>query len=537
MDPHDATPSTPQNKSKRKKAPGAATIGIDAAKKTNFSSWYQQVLLRGEMIDYYDVSGCYVLRPGSWEIWEILQEWFNAEIKKRGVRNCSFPMFVTEDALNKEQDHIDGFSAEVAWVTQSGSTKLEKKVAVRPTSETIMYPALSNWIRSYRDLPLRLNQWNSVVRWEFKSPQPFLRSREFNWQEGHTAHLTKADADTEVRDILGLYTQIYRDFLALPVVPGQKTEREKFAGGLYTTTVEAYIPTTGRAIQGATSHCLGQNFSRMFDISFEDPSALAEDGTARRAYVWQNSWAYSSRVLGVMVMVHGDNQGLVLPPKVAPTQVIIVPVGISAQTSVEARERILDATASVENALEQAGIRAQSDTRDEHSPGWKFNHWEVKGVPLRLEIGSRELDKDVVSTSRRDDSSKGQLSLSKISTEVPTLLDTIQSDMYNRALDTFRRKLKIVTSWNEFTPALNDLNVCLIPFCLDEGCEDSIKAMSERAANVGGQEQDATAPSMGAKSLCIPFAQPSELENTDTICLREECTRKAQKWCLFGRSY
>jgi prolyl-tRNA synthetase len=288
-------------------------------KDENFAMWYADVIVLSEMISYYDISGCYILRPWSYKIWDSFQNWFNAEIEKLGVENAYFPLFVSQDRLEKEKDHVEGFAPEVAWVTKSGDGELAKPIAIRPTSETIMYPAFSDWIRSHRDLPLKLNQWSNVVRWEFKDPTPFLRSREFLWQEGHTAHATYEDANVMVMQALELYRRAYEEVLAVPVIPGYKTEKEKFAGGHQTTTVEAYIAGSGRAIQGATSHNLGQNFGKMFNINFQD-----ENGKSQIA--WQTSWGFTTRSIGVMVMVHGDDKGLVMPPRIAPIQVVIVPI-------------------------------------------------------------------------------------------------------------------------------------------------------------------------------------------------------------------
>ncbi|PPQ95858.1 hypothetical protein CVT26_015597, partial [Gymnopilus dilepis] len=344
--------SKPATKEKEDaKIEGAVQIAIGVKKEVDFPSWYTNVLIKADMLDYYSVSGCYILKPWSYSIWEEIQTWFNREIKELGVQNSYFPMFVSASVLEREKDHIEGFSPEVAWVTKAGNSDLEEPIAIRPTSETAMYPYYAKWIRSHRDLPLKLNQWNSVVRWEFKNPQPFLRTREFLWQEGHTAHLTKAEADTEVRQILDLYRRVYTDLLAVPVIPGVKSEKEKFAGGLYTTTIEGFIPTSGRGIQAATSHCLGQNFSRpeMFNIFVEDPN----DGS--KSYVWQNSWGLSTRAIGVMVMVHGDNQGLVLPPRVASVQVVVVPCGITARTTEEKRAEINGMCEGVAGVLRRAG--------------------------------------------------------------------------------------------------------------------------------------------------------------------------------------
>lgn len=401
-----------------------------------------------------------------------------------------------------------------------------------------MYPYYAKWIRSHRDLPLKLNQWNSVVRWEFKHPQPFLRTREFLWQEGHTAHLTKELAGEEVLQILDWYAAIYEQLLAVPVIKGQKTEKEKFAGGLYTTTVEGYIPTTGRGIQGGTSHCLGQNFSKMFGITVEDPSAK-EGEKKPPVNVWQNSWGLSTRVIGVMVMIHGDNQGLVLPPRVVEIQVVIVPVGINHKSSEEEKASLYDQADKLASILSEADIRVETDKRN-YSPGWKFNDWEQKGVPLRLEIGPGEIQGQFVTTSRRDilgREGKGKIPILSLSKDVHALLETIQADLYRRADEKFKKHTKQITNWYEFVPALNDKNVCLIPFCLTEKCEDEIKELSARKATQNDETpEDAKAPSMGAKSLCIPFDQPKGITE-DTRCTNPNCKLKAEKWCLFGREY
>ncbi|KAL1972826.1 hypothetical protein VTN31DRAFT_6368 [Thermomyces dupontii] len=527
-------------KSSKKKIEGAALIGIDVAKEDDFPTWYQQVLTKGDMLDYYDVSGCFILKPSAYFIWETIQSYFNDKIKKMGVKNCSFPLFVSEDMLQREKDHIEGFAPEVAWVTHAGSTPLERKIAIRPTSETVMYPYYAKWIRSHRDLPLRLNQWNSVVRWEFKNPQPFLRTREFLWQEGHTAHLTEEGAAEEVLQILDHYANIYQDLLAVPVVKGRKTDKEKFAGGYYTTTVEGYIPATGRGIQGGTSHCLGQNFSKMFGITVEDPAAKPDEKRPP-LYVWQNSWGLSTRTIGVMVMIHSDNKGLVLPPRVAEIQVVIVPVGITAKTTDEEREKLYNEIRGLEKQLADSGLRVQSDLREGYSPGWKFNDWELRGVPVRLEFGPGESAGGYVTAARRDipgKEGKTAIPLSELTTAIPTLLDTIHNDLFRRADEEFRAHRKIITNWDDFVPALNDKNICVIPHCLTEECEDQIKEMSARKAEEDlGVPQDARAPSMGAKSLCIPFEQPEGIVPGVTKCTNPHCGRFAEKWCLFGRSY
>ncbi|WVQ99040.1 proline-tRNA ligase [Kwoniella sp. CBS 9459] len=505
-------------------------MAIRFKKDEDFSGWYTDVLLKGQMLDYYDISGCYILRPWSYTIWQTIQTWFDDEIKKLGVQDCYFPMFVSNARLEKEKDHIEGFAPEVAWVTRAGQSDLDEPIAIRPTSETVMYPYYSKWINSHRDLPLKLNQWNSVVRWEFKNPQPFLRTREFLWQEGHTAFLHKAEADKEVMEILDLYRRVYTDLLAVPVVPGKKSENEKFAGGDYTTTVEGFIPTTGRGIQGATSHHLGQNFSKMFDISVESP--IKSEG---RLHAYQNSWGLSTRSLGVMVMVHGDDQGLVLPPRVALQQVVIVPVGLSKGEG--KNEPIYDACLKLERELVAAGIRAKADLREGYTPGWKFNDWEMRGVPLRLELGPRDIAANTTLAVRRLDNHKSSFPLPDIANTVRTYLDEIQSSMYERAKEKFDSHLVPVTNWDDVVPTLDAKNVLVIPWCEDGQCEDDIKERSKSQANKG-EAEDNKAPSAGAKSLCIPFDQKRfgafpEGENQKCI----QCGNKAKSWTMFGRSY
>ncbi|KZT41612.1 prolyl-tRNA synthetase [Sistotremastrum suecicum HHB10207 ss-3] len=509
------------------KIEGAVQIAIGVKKEVDFAGWYTNVLLKSEMIDYYSVSGCYILKPWSYTIWEEIQTWFNAKIKELGVENAYFPMFVSQKVLEREKDHIEGFSPEVAWVTRAGSSDLEEPIAIRPTSETAMYPYYSKWIQSYRDLPLKLNQWNSVVRWEFKNPQPFLRTREFLWQEGHTAHLTKAEADVEVRQILDLYRRVYEELLAVPVIPGIKSEKEKFAGGLYTTTIEGFIPTSGRGIQAATSHCLGQNFSKpeMFDISVEDPNV-----PGGKTYVWQNSWGLSTRTIGVMVMTHGDNQGLVLPPRVASIQVVVVPCGITAKVN---KQDIYDACDNLAKLLRVKGIRSRADLREGYTPGYKFNDWEQKGVPLRLEIGPQDLAKKQTLSVRRDTGVKAPIPLEDIASSVHDLLETIQSEMFERAKEGYYSRVKEITKWDDVVPTLDSKCVVVMPWCEREACEDDIKERSGRAS----EPQDERAPSAGAKSLAIPFDQSkwAPIEQGKTKC--PACGTDAKRWTLFGRSY
>ncbi|KPV75436.1 uncharacterized protein RHOBADRAFT_26761 [Rhodotorula graminis WP1] len=506
-------------------------LGITVKKEQAvFGDWYQQVLIKGEMLDYYDISGCYILKPWSYGIWQEIQTWFDRHIKALGVNNAYFPMFVSQTVLEREKDHIEGFAPEVAWVTRAGKSDLEVPIAIRPTSETVMYPYYAKWIRSHRDLPLKLNQWNSVVRWEFKNPQPFLRTREFLWQEGHTAFQTKPEADEEVLQILDLYRRVYEELLAVPVIPGVKSEKEKFAGGLYTTTVEGFIPTTGRGIQGGTSHCLGQNFSKMFNITVEDPHNPGGD----KLHVWQNSWGLSTRSLGVMVMVHGDDKGLVLPPRVAQLQVVVVPTGITAKTSDELRSKLNDEADRVAKDLVKAGIKAKADLRDGYTPGFKYNDWELKGVPIRLELGPKDLDKQSVLSVRRDTGAKAPLAIADLTSSIPSLLDTIHVDMLDRARSTFDASITKIENWADLVPALNSNKVTVLPWCEVEACEDAIKDRSAKESVQGAQE-DEKAPSAGAKSLCIPHDQARWGSIDGKVC--PQCGEKAKRWTLFGRSY
>lgn len=507
----------------------AKLIGITVDKAKDFSSWYSQVVVKSEMLDYYDVSGCYILRPNSYFVWEQIQDWFNQRIRKIGVRNSYFPMFVSSRVLEKEKDHVEGFAPEVAWVTRAGSSELEEHIAIRPTSETVMYPYYAKWIRSHRDLPLRLNQWNSVVRWEFKHPQPFLRTREFLWQEGHTAHLTKQGAADEVDYILDLYKGIYEELLAVPVVKGKKTENEKFAGADYTTTVEGFIAATGRGIQGATSHHLGTNFSKMFNISVESP----EGADKPRVFAFQNSWGLSTRVIGVMVMTHSDNKGLVLPPRVAQTQVVVIPVGLTAKTTQEQRDAINSGADKVEKTLLDAGLRVTADYRENYSPGWKFADFELKGVPLRVEFGPKDLASNQVTAVRRDNNQKYSVKLDELTTRIPEILDEMHYGMLEKARKDFDAHRVTVDKWEDFVPTLNAKNVILSPWCGVPECEDDIKDSSARKVDGEEEEQDERAPSMGAKSLCIPNEQPELKEGQK--CVR--CDRAAVTYCMFGRSY
>ncbi|XP_063247136.1 bifunctional glutamate/proline--tRNA ligase [Prinia subflava] len=499
-------------------------LGLEAKKEENLSEWFSQVITKSEMIEYYDVSGCYILRPWAHAIWEAIKDFFDAEIKKLGVENCYFPMFVSQAALETEKSHIADFAPEVAWVTRSGKTELAEPIAIRPTSETVMYPSYAKWVQSHRDLPIKLNQWCSVVRWEFKHPQPFLRTREFLWQEGHTAFATYEEAAEEVLQILDLYARVYEDLLAIPVVKGRKTEKEKFAGGDYTTTLEAFISASGRAIQGATSHHLGQNFSKMFEIVFEDPKKPGE-----KQFAYQNSWGITTRTIGVMTMIHGDNMGLVLPPRVACIQVVIIPCGITNSLSEEDREALLRKCNEYRSRLLAVSIRVRADLRDNYSPGWKFNHWELKGVPVRVEVGPRDMKSQQFVAVRRDTGQKLTLSEHEAEEKLKQILEEIHANLYSRASEDLKSHMVVASNMEDFQKELDSGKIVQIPFCGEIECEDWIKKTTAR-----DQDLEPGAPSMGAKSLCIPFQPLRELQpGARCVCGKNP----AKFYTLFGRSY
>lgn len=505
-------------------AKGETGLSMQYTKEEDFTAWYTEVILKSEMIEYYDISGCYILRPWSFMIWDSIRDYLDGLIKSIGVQNCYFPLFISKGALEAEKDHVEGFAPEVAWVTKSGDGELSEPIAVRPTSETIMYPAYAKWIRSHRDLPLKLNQWNNVVRWEFKYPTPFLRSREFLWQEGHTAFATKAEADKEVLQVLEFYRSVYEDLLAVPVIKGTKTEKEKFAGGDYTTTVEGYIPFTGRGIQGATSHCLGQNFGKMFKIEFEDEQS-------NKQIPWQNSWGLTTRTIGVMVMTHSDNKGLVLPPRIAPIQIVVIPIPKKG-----ADGPIIAKAEQIAAQLTAANVRTTLDTRANYTPGWKYSHWEMKGVPLRLEFGSMDLAKDQVTLVRRDTGAKCEVPTAVLLQKVALLLVEMQHEMLAAATKLRDDCLKKVLKWEDFVPTLDNKWMALTPFCNETEWEEKVKDLSrEESLKKAGEagEDVRTSTSVAAKTLCIPHDQPELPEGTPCFV----SGKPAKCWVLWGRSY
>src|SRR3954464_15524746 len=384
----------------------------------DFSKWYLDVVRRAELADYSPVKGCMVIRPYGYAIWELIQQALDREIKRTGHVNAYFPLFIPDSLLTKEAEHVEGFSPQVAYVTHAGGEELEEKLVVRPTSEAIIGTMYAKWIQSWRDLPILLNQWANVVRWE-KVTRPFLRTTEFLWQEGHTAHETAEEAEAETRKMLDVYVDLCANLLAMPVVQGIKSESEKFAGALRTYSIEALMGD-GRALQAGTSHNLGQNFAKAFDITFQ-----ARDKSVQ--HVWGTSWGMTTRLIGAAIMVHGDDSGLVLPPNIAPYQVVIVPIGRDSWG-----ETVLPKAQEIQRELQAAGIRVTLDEREER-PGWKFAEWEMRGVPLRVEIGPKDIEKSAVMVARRDTREKQSLAMDGLAVRLRELLEAIQANLYERA--------------------------------------------------------------------------------------------------------
>jgi prolyl-tRNA synthetase len=480
----------------------AKAAGITAKKSEQFSKWYTQLVLRSELADYAPVKGCMVFREYSYAIWEKIQKYFDKRIKETGHKNVYFPIFIPERFLKKEAKHFKGFVPECAWVTIGGESELKERLAVRPTSETIIYTMFKKWIRSWRDLPLKLNQWCNIVRWETKATRLFLRTREFLWQEGHTAHATSEDADKEVMEILNIYRDLVENLLAIPVLVGKKSELEKFAGALYTAALETLMPD-GKALQMGTSHNLGQNFSKAFKIQF-----IGED--EKKHYVWTTSWGITTRLIGSIVMVHGDDKGLVLPPEIAPYKVVIIPIFYK---EVE-KHLILNKAREVSGKLNQNGITTIIDDRMEYRPGWKFNEWELKGVPIRIEIGPRDIERKQVVAARRDTFERVEVKEEQLISAISEMLATVQNNLFNRAKKFLEDNITTVKTYSEFKKALRKkrgfLKAC---WCTSKECEEKVKEET------------------GATISLIPF----EKEKPFSDCVY--CGSRAKEVVLFAKSY
>ncbi|MCL4387129.1 MAG: proline--tRNA ligase [Patescibacteria group bacterium] len=439
------------------------------SQKKDFPAWYNEVVKLADLIDYGPVKGTIIFKPYGYAIWENIQKIFNEKIVNDGVENAYFPVFIPESFLKKEKEHVEGFSPELAVVTHAGGEKLDEPVVVRPTSETIMYDAFSRWISSYRDLPLRINQWCNVVRWELRT-KPFLRTTEFLWQEGHSVFETKEEADKEMLKRLNNYRDFYEKVLAIPVFTGKKSEIEKFAGALYSTSCEALLKD-GKALQAATSHNLGQNFAKPFNIQYE-----SKEG--KREYVWQSSWGISTRSIGSIILTHGDDKGLVLPPAIAPVQVIIIPI---CKDNKE-KEAVLKAIKEITSKF-GTDIRIKVDDRENLSPGWKFNEWEIKGVPLRIEVGPKDVKGKSITVVRRDENEKKQIKSNKL--DVKNLLKEIQSNLFKEALRFKEENTHKVTDFKAFQKDLEEKKgFYLAPWCEDSKCELEIKEKTKATTRV-----------------------------------------------------
>ena len=447
----------------------------------DFARWYTDVILKTELVDYGPVKGTMIIRPYAYAIWENIQAELNARFKKTGHKNAYFPMFIPYSYLVKEAEHVEGFAPEVALVTHVGNEELPEKLVVRPTSETIICDSYSKWVKSWRDLPILINQWANVVRWE-KTTRPFLRTSEFLWQEGHTVHETPEEAQEETLKMLEVYREFAENVLAIPVLVGRKSEKEKFAGAQATYGMEAMM-LDGKSLQAGTSHYFGDNFSRPFNIKFS-----SKEGDLK--YVYQTSWGTSTRMIGALIMAHGDNRGLALPPKVAPIQAIIIPIAAHKGGVNEKVEEILA-------ALDGAGVRAEADHRDQ-STGWKFNEWEMKGVPVRIEVGPRDIENGVVTVARRDDFSKTQIKIEDLKTAIPALHDEIQKNMLEKARAFRDAHIVISEDMDALTAAVNSGNFVKAMWCGNRACEDKVKELTGASTRVMPFDQTP----VGTKCVC-----------------------------------
>ncbi len=438
-------------------------VGITVKKSVDFSDWYTQCVIKSGIADYSPGKGFIILRPYGYAIWENIKEILDDQFKNTGHKNGFLPVLIPESLLTVEKNHFEGFMPEVYWVTKSGNNDLGEKLAVRPTSETLAYSMFSKWISSYRDLPLKLNFWNSALRAEIKSTKPLIRNSEFLWQEGHTAHSNEKEANDEVRMILDLYKMLIEEYLAIPTVSGLKTDKEKFVGANYTTCLESLMPD-GKALQMATSHNLAQNFSKPFEIKFLDKDSAEH-------LVWQTSWGISWRVIGALIMVHGDDKGLILPPKISPTQIIIVPIYKD-----ESKEIVKEKAYELENKLKDSNIRAYTDDRDEFTSGWKFNEWEMKGVPLRVNIGIRDIREEQVELIRRDTRERFYVKEKDLINETLSILENIQSNMYHLAKNYLLTNTRNATRLDELLSMLDSSGgFVACSWCGKRECEDLVK--------------------------------------------------------------
>jgi len=473
--------------------------GITVKKEENFSEWYQQLIIKSGLADYTAVSGCIILKPLAYAIWEKIQKACDKEFKRIGIKNTCFPLLIPESALKKEQEHVHGFAPEVAWVTHTGNTKLNERLAIRPTSEAIMYESFSKWIRSWRDLPLRLNQWNNVVRWEFKNPVLFFRTREFLWNEGHTVFATEKEALAEGSQIKNIYKKVVEELMALPGIYGRKTEKEKFAGAVFSEKLHYCLPN-GRVIEGPPFHHDGQNFAKAYNIKFKD-----EKG--KEQYVWQNTWAISTRMLGIMFALHSDNKGLVLPPKIAENKVVIIPIGFEKDKKILSKAKELSKKLTIHQPI--------LDDRTETTPGYKFNEWELKGIPLRIEIGPKDLAKKEIVIVRRDNGRKVSVKIKNLKKEINRELEDMQNNLFEKADKLLQGTLDKSETLKEAIKKIKEKKIVLVPLKNSAEVEEILKEKTG-----------------GAKTL---FIDPENTQIKGKKCIISG--EPADYWVYVGKSY
>ena len=438
-------------------------VGITVSKSEDFSEWYTQVVIKSELADYAPVKGLIVLRPDGYSIWESIKESLDKKLKETGHRNGFLPILIPESLLGKEKKHFEGFNPEVFWVTHSGDSEIGDKLALRPTSETLAYSLFSKWIRSWRDLPLKINFWNSALRAEIKGTKPFLRTSEFLWQEGHTVHATKDEAEKEVADILELYKKTIEEELAVPVITGKKSEKDKFVGAIYTDTLESLMPD-GKALQMGTSHFLGENFSKPFDVKYLDDNNT-------ETFAWQTSWGVSWRLIGGMIMTHGDDKGLVLPPKIAPIQVVIIPIYYSD----DEKGNVIQKANQIMDDLSKINLRVHLDDREQLTPGFKFNDWEMKGIPIRIEIGPKDIAKNQLVLVKRHNQTKTSIDINSFTEKISSELKNIQKEMFDAAKKILDERIVSVSEYQQFKKELENGKMIDCSWCGNQTCEDKIK--------------------------------------------------------------
>lgn len=473
------------------------TEGITTTKEKDIAEWYSQICLKGKLADYGTVKGTMIIRPNGYEIWQAIQDYFNENIvKKTNAKNAYFPLFIPESFFKKEASHAEGFKPEVAWLDKK-TTGEGERLAIRPTSETIIYDSYSKWIRSYRDLPLKINQWCNVVRWETQATKLFLRSREFLWQEGHCVYETEAECKKDTINYIKLYQKLCEELLSLPVLIGKKTEKEKFAGAQTTYTIEAFMPD-GKALQCGTSHELGQGFAKAFNINFIDKNEKTQTP-------WQNSWGLSTRLIGGLVMQHSDNKGLILPPKVIENKIAIIPIILGD------KKKVLKKAEELKKLLQE--FNPILDDRTEYTPGWKYNEYELKGIPIRIEIGPKDLQKKQVVLVRRDNNKKQNIKITQLKKQIDKELKNIQNDLLKKAKKFLNSNITNATTMKELINKIKDKKIVKVNFCNTPSCEDEIKELTG-----------------GGSSRCIPFNSKPKGK-----CIG--CNKKSTCEVYFSKSY